>query len=215
MIQLRKAGLVADREDVERLRIEFEKNHFALLRDLFDSHLLSLILSYLEQSPWMKCVEAGFYSDSELELGTGVELVHFMANVPSFLKTISEITGYNLLTWFEGRIYRMEPNIGHKDNWHSDDTDDRLIAMSVNLSPRGYQGGLLQMREAQSHRMLAEITNTGLGDAILFRISKDFQHRVTEVQGGEPKTAFAGWFFATKQSWRERLSSRESAWRVR
>jgi hypothetical protein len=42
--------------------------------------------------------------------------------------------------------------------------------------------------------MLAEIANTGWGDAMLFRTSKQLQHRVTDVVGNEPKTAFAGWF---------------------
>jgi hypothetical protein len=41
---------------------------------------------------------------------------------------------------------------------------------------------------------LQEVTNTGLGDAIVFRLSDDLQHRINEVRGAQPKTAFAGWF---------------------
>jgi hypothetical protein len=66
--------------------------------------------------------------------------------------------------------------------------------MSVNLSLRGYEGGIFQLREWSSKRILAEIANTGWGDATLFRISAELEHQVTEVTGEQPKTAFAGWF---------------------
>jgi hypothetical protein len=106
----------------------------------------------------------------------------------------------------------MEPH-GHADDWHNDAMAGRLIAMSLNLSPRGFNGGVFEMRERKSRRMLAEIANTGLGDAILFRLSRDFEHRVSAVETGEPKTAFAGWF-SNDQTVRERMSQ-ESAGTVR
>jgi hypothetical protein len=189
MIELRKDGVVADREDVERLSSQFEKTHWVLLRDLLDPELLSLALSYIEQGQWLENRVLGFYYD--LEVGPALQLLHFMSNTPKFLETISEITGCNSLSWFDCRLWKMAPNLGHTDEWHSDATEGRLIAMSLNLSPRGYQGGLLQIREAKSHRMLAEIANTGLGDAILFLVSKAFEHRVNEVPNGEATIAFA------------------------
>lgn len=36
--------------------------------------------------------------------------------------------------------------------------------------------------------------NTGLGDALIFRISGELKHRVAPMEGDEAKTAFAGWF---------------------
>lgn len=207
MIQLRKAGCVADPEDVERLRSQFARTHWVRLPGLLEPHLLSLALSYIEQGQWREGGVSGFYSESVLEIGPAVGLLRFVSNTPRFLEVVGEITGCDSLTWFDGRVYRMKPSV-HTDKWHDDALDGRLIAMSLNLSPRGYEGGLLQMREGKSHRMLAEITNTGLGDALLFRLSNDFQHCVTDVQAGEPKTAFAGWF-STKRSMRERLSSQK------
>ena len=212
MIQLTRAGLVADGEDVEALRIKFEKEHWVRLPALLDPQLLSLALSYIEQGRWRENVVSGSVSYSEyvLENGAAVNLLFFVSNAPRFLQTIGEITGCDSLTWFEGRVYRMAPNIGHTDNWHNDFADGRLVAMSLNLSPRGYRGGTFQMRERESRRILAEIPNTGLGDAIFFRISRDFQHRVTDVETGESKTAFAGWF-SNRQSIRERIGGQASA----
>ena len=215
MIQLRKAGLVAHREDVQRFRSQFEEKHFVKLPGLLDPQLLSLVLSYIVQGQWQESAELGFYSESILENCAAPGLLQFVGNTPKFLETISEITRCDALTWFVGRVYRMRPNIDHTDKWHDDDADGRLIGMSLNLSPRGFEGGLFQMREAKSRRMLVEIANTGLGDAILFRLSHDFQHRVTEVRTGAPKTAFAGWFSSTKESMGERLGRQQLAGRVR
>src|SRR6202035_2809333 len=90
--------------------------------------------------------------------------------------------------------YRMRPELGHYDLWHNDVLDNRVIGMSLNLSPRGYSGGLFQLRARGSDRVLIDIANTGFGDGIIFRISSDLEHRVSAVEGAEPKTAFAGWF---------------------
>ncbi len=69
-----------------------------------------------------------------------------------------------------------------------------MVAMSINLSPEPYQGGFLQIRDRTSKKILHEIANVGSGDAVLFRISNLFQHRVRPVKGNVPKTAYAGWF---------------------
>src|SRR5207237_8656272 len=103
--------------------------------------------------------------------------------------------------------YRMTPNSSHHDAWHTDNTDGRLVAMSLNLSPQVYEGGVFQMRERESEQFLVEFANCGLGDAILFPISENLVHRVTEVQGNEPKTAFSGWFNATAPSFQARLEN--------
>jgi hypothetical protein len=105
----------------------------------------------------------------------------------------------------------MKADAGHTDKWHDDTIEGRLIAMSLNLSPRGFEGGLFQMREAKSNRMLLEIANTEPGDALLFRLSNNLQHRVTDVQPGEPKTAYAGWF-NTQKSMKERLCIQTSGY---
>jgi hypothetical protein len=200
MIQLRKAGFVADKEDVARLQREFEQTHLVRLSSLLDKELLSLALSCIEQGRWLENIVSGNISYSEylLENGAAVNLLMLVTNGSGFLKTISEITHCDMLTLFEGRVYKMEPNIAHAKKWHNDVVDGRLIGMSLNLSPRGYHGGLFQMRGKDSDRLLVELANTGAGDAILFRLSDDLRHRVTDVQEGEPKVSFAGWFSAKR-----------------
>jgi len=194
MIQLGKSRVVADPQDIERCRIEFDEKHCVLLPKLLEPPLLDFLLERLEQGLWQDRVHEDIGNEVVLEDASAGGLLHFVANAPAFLKIVEEITGCGPLTQFEGRIYRFVPNSGHYDSWHNDNGNGRLVAMSLNLSLRGYEGGVFQLREWSSKRMLAEIANTGWGDATLFRISGELEHQVTEVTGEQPKTAFAGWF---------------------
>jgi hypothetical protein len=139
-------------------------------------------------------IHEGIAEEHITEDKLALNALHFLFNLPKFRLVIEEITGCAPLQRFGGRIYRMNPTFGHFDGWHDDAKGPRLVGMSLNLSRREFQGGQFLLREIKSKRMLAEIANTGLGDAIIFRISKDLQHRVNEIVGKEPKTAFAGWF---------------------
>jgi hypothetical protein len=53
---------------------------------------------------------------------------------------------------------------------------------------------VLRIRERKTRRILGEMTNSGFGDAILFRIDKRLEHSVSDVEGTVVKTALAGWF---------------------
>lgn len=195
MIQLQKSRVVADPEDVERRKIEFREKHCVVLPKLLAAALLDLLLERLERGRWRDSLNEDVGREVILDDAPARGLLHFGVNTPIFLNSVQEITDCRPLTRFWGRVYRFIPNSGHHAVWHGDE-ENGLIGMSLNLSQRGYEGGLFQLRERRTERVLAEIANTGWGDALLFRISQQLQHRVTEVTGEQPKTAFAGWFMS-------------------
>jgi hypothetical protein len=121
-------------------------------------------------------------------------MMTFFPNNPTFLRVVERITGQPRLGEFLGRVYRMTSSDGHHDGWHDDCCYQRVVTMSVNLSRQAYAGGTLQMKLRDSDEIIQEVHNTGFGDALLFRISNQLKHRVQEVKGDIPKTAFAGWF---------------------
>jgi len=86
------------------------------------------------------------------------------------------------------------PGNDHYDLWHNDMVEDHMLAMSINLSSEIYSGGILQIRDKYSQRIVHEVANLGFGDAIVFRLAGSLEHRITNVEGTVPKTAFAGWF---------------------
>ena len=96
----------------------------------------------------------------------------------------------------------MEAGPQHQLSWHNDIDikKERLVGLSMNLSTEVFRGGAFELRDRWTTAPLAQVNNTGFGDALLFRISPDLQHRVTEVEDTVPKVACAGWFFATGKS---------------
>jgi hypothetical protein len=135
---------------------------------------------------------------TELRLDDGIAtgLLHFLTNDPRIFHLVESVSGCTGIRAFAGRVYRRFPGGHHHDDWHGDVDGRRLVGMSVNLSADAYEGGVFEMRDGDTQRPLAALPNAGFGDAILFRLADHLEHRVSDVRGAFPKTAFAGWFFA-------------------
>jgi hypothetical protein len=115
-------------------------------------------------------------------------------NDEQLFRLLEEVTGCGRIRCFRGRVYRMLPGPEFYHGWHDDVAGSRLAAMSINLSGEAYRGGVLQIREAGSKRILQEVANPGAGDAVVFRVSRQLEHRINEVEGCVPRTALAGFF---------------------
>ena len=117
-----------------------------------------------------------------------------LLNNSQLFKIIEQIIGGGHIGCFRGRIYRFVPGAKNPLEWHTDLNGTRLVALTINLSTELYQGGVLRIRERNTKRLVCELTNSGFGDAILFRIDKRLEHSVSDVEGTVVKTALAGWF---------------------
>jgi len=180
--------------DFATLQTAFRERHHLVLQSLVSEPLLKAIGGSLAQGTFDAADYAGVGSDLRLRGGGALEALHLAMNDPELLGTIERIVQAAPLSSFGGRVYRMLPGHEHVADWHDDLHADRHIGLSINLSEVAYEGGLFQLRRLGSDTLIAEVHNTGLGDAILFRLSPDLQHRVTPVTGAFAKTAFAGWF---------------------
>lgn len=194
MISLRARDVVADATDLPGLQQEFRTDHCVVLRGLLDSSLYSLLLPMIETGVWQDKTHDGIGTEIVLDNSFALDLIHFAVNSPAFLSVVKRFTDCAELSWFDGRIYRFIPGSGHHDSWHDDVDKDRLVGMSINLSSAAFEGGCFQLRDRVTGVLCREVVGTLLGDAHLFRISPSLQHRVESVVGGQPRTAFAGWF---------------------
>jgi len=200
ILQMRRGGtaVLGPAEAIERARAEYERHCCVRLLQLLEPELWQFLQRELSQARFEEQTYERIGSELSMVPGTVDFLLNLVSNDAGFLELIREVTGCDAIRSFLGRVYRLMPGEGHETNWHNDLTGTRLVAMSVNLSPEVYCGGTLQLRDPHSNRMLQEVANTGPGDAILFRIGSDLQHRVTPVNGTVPKSAYAGWFQSEK-----------------
>lgn len=200
MIQITTEAMVttASSAAIRTLRSQFERQHYVR----FPRFVAPSVLQFVQE----RIGSGEFYQRSHENIGQNKELclegnagygaLLLMVNDTKLFQTIEDVTGCSQIRCFEGRIYRVVGGAGHSDSWHSDVGDDRLVAMSINLGPEPYRGGTLQLRWRVSAQLVCDVPNPVPGDAIIFRLSRQLEHRITEVDGQTVKTAFAGWFKA-------------------
>lgn len=165
-----------------------------LLQGLLGPALLDLLRPRLEHTAWSDFAHGSIGTEVVSEDVHAVSMLHFAINSPAAIDAIRTICTCDDITWFDGRIFRMDPSAGHYDSWHDDFLDGRLIGMSVNLSFEPYEGGQFEIRRKNTDAPLGRIANLVAGDASLFRLAGDLEHRVAPLAGTRPRTAFAGWF---------------------
>jgi hypothetical protein len=194
MAQLGQMGFALGDTDVAALRAEFASRQVARIPNLLDTTIVRIILKRIRDASWISRVHDGIGEELVLNDTVSIHALHFLFNISEFRSFVEEITECRPLRRFSGRIYKMNPGGEHYDHWHNDVVGNRLVGMSVNLGDGGFGGGEFLLREHASKRLLENVANTGLGDAIVFRISRLLDHRVNSISGQEPKIACAGWF---------------------
>jgi hypothetical protein len=196
MIHMTRRG-VAIRGSDENFRAAqhaFAAQHCFRLERFVDADLLTVVRRALAVAPFHDRTHDGIGTELCLSEGPLSAALEFLWNAPALSAAIDRIVGCGPIGCFEGRVYRMLPSHGHYDSWHSDVGEDRVVAMSVNLSTDCHEGGVTEFRLADESQPFHRLANTGFGDAIIFRIDPSLRHQVTEVTGQAAKTAYAGWF---------------------
>jgi hypothetical protein len=176
------------------LRGEFRERDCAVIRGFLEPAFLDELLPAIEQSGFRPRAHGHIGTEDSMEVGGPVASLLLAANDPRLFEFVMDVTACGAIGCFDGRVYRLDPAQGHGDSWHSDVGDNRLVAMSVNLTTERYEGGELQIRDASSGEVTAEVGRTAAGDAVIFRIAERLRHRVSAVRGDVPRIAFAGWF---------------------
>lgn len=182
------------RDSLEALRADFDRQHYVRLPQLIDPSVLTMIERRLDEERFVDRTHEGIGNELCLVPGITTSALQLMFNDPVWLDVVAGVTGCGPVGCFDGRVYRMAAAAGHYDSWHSDVGEDRLVAISVNLSPEPYEGGVLEIRHASSQERLCAVPNGDFGSAVLFRVSPTLRHRVTAIHGARPRTAYAGWF---------------------
>jgi hypothetical protein len=196
-LQVAKSATLVRPGDAEclALRAGFDARHWVRLPGVLESRLLAEVQARVAEAEFVERTHADVDPpsiDSRMVPNAASALLELAFNDPAVFRTVEAITGCQPVARFGGFVYRLSPRHG-QHQWHDDLADGRMVAMSVNLGPAAYEGGLLELRERASETMLDRVANSEPGDAVLFRIDAALQHRIAPLTGGI-KTAFAGWY---------------------
>jgi coenzyme PQQ synthesis protein D (PqqD)/2-oxoglutarate-Fe(II)-dependent oxygenase superfamily protein len=194
LAKLTRLGISGDAtpSELRSAREHFARHYYLRLAGFIELRLLQVIQRYLKRAKFEeKTSTVG--RDLMLTNNPLVSVLYLLMNDPKLFSVIRRITGCGPIGCFNGRLYRMIARPGLDLTWHDDVTEDRKVAISINLSDARYHGGTFQLRE-RSRGVCDEVPNLGFGDAIIFRVAEHLEHRLTPVAGKVPKTALTGWF---------------------
>jgi hypothetical protein len=196
VVEVTRSGTVVlgSTKEIKDLNTDFLRQSYVLLPGFLQPGLLDLLTSRLKVAVFQPRVHGTVGVELCLSDGRIEGMLGFLTNNVTLFRVIEGITGCGPIGSFGGRVYRMMPGKYHYEDWHNDMGDARLVGMTVNLGNKTFTGGSLEIRHCTTRNVISRIRNTGFGDAVIFRLADDLQHRITAVQGTVPKTAFAGWY---------------------
>lgn len=199
MLQIERTGTLVNARpaDIAGLRSHFDEHHWVRLPRVLHPDLLRDVQERLARAEFIEKVHEGVNPPSRdlcMVPNTLAGLLELVFNDEAVFDVVQRVTGCEEIARFGGFIYRLTAASGQEHHWHNDLVESRLVAMSVNLGPGTYEGGLLELRDRASRHVFDRIPNIGHGDALLFRLHETLQHRACPVTSGV-KTAFAGWYF--------------------
>ena len=200
MLQItsRGAGAPTAPASMAALRDDFRVRRCVRITTFIEPRLLSRIQAQIAEASFVDRAHGTISTELCMRRNACLGLLHFLVNDPAVFRLVEDVSGCRGVTFFVGRVYRLLADREHFDSWHADLHPDHQVGMSVNLGTESFEGGVFEIRRTDTAEPLAAIANVGLGDAILFSIADDLEHRVTPMRGPVAKTAFAGWFGVTR-----------------
>jgi hypothetical protein len=198
MIQVRRNGEVIT-GDLNGLSEEFARRKCVRLPELIEPELLGYLLKHIDARP----MTTKFERDGALQFGEVLVLpptepalfiFRLLMNNRRLFVALETITGCATIGNFLGRIHSSQSGSGHQIEWHGDNAAHRLLGLTLELSRDHYTGGCFQLRRKHSQEILFEMPRQRPGDAVIFAIDPDLQHRLTLIESGGPRTVGAGWF---------------------
>src|SRR5262245_15008390 len=195
-IQLTRSGCEFDGGDpaIATWRDEYSRSNWVKWPGFIEPKLLAILHARIGAASFFDKTNRDIGDERRMSQEPVGAALEFLTNDSVLFDVVRAITGCDPVGCFHGRVYRLLPETGQMTAWHTDLTQGRMVTLSINLSTEPYDGGILQFREPGSEKIMSQVANTGLGDAVLFRIAKGLEHRVTSLRGTVSRTAYAGWF---------------------
>jgi len=191
-------GTFIDEALIQHYREEFASTNCILVPGFLSGNVLESILKKLNLAPFQTKFEMNEMNKFGKVLFVPVNApvvftFQLLLNNPDLFSMLQDIAQCDHIGNFTGRIHRSEEGGDHAIGWHSDNSDNRLLAITLCLGTDDYTGGKFQIRKTGDEHIIKEFGQLNAGDAIIFKISPDLEHRLTTLENGR-RTVGVGWF---------------------
>lgn len=197
-IVIRLGRLGADiAQPVAAFRATFAKTKSLYMPDFLAPDLLEVIRAKCNAATFKPIPTEGLGAmEVEWPRRAGLALSLALSR-PALMHWLSEATQCGPLARADGRIAQGRAGQHHHLDWHDDQIDPaRRLAITINLTETDYEGGLFELRELASGKVLTMHRHIEIGGMLVFQVSPDLQHRIMPISGGGPRRVYTGWFYA-------------------
>ena len=186
-----------DESALVKYQNEYAETNLVLLSDLLKANALQTLLKKINETVF----ETKFEGKEEDKFGKVLYIpqtkpllavMNFMLNDEFLFRALEKITGCKPIDNFVGRIHRSEDN-DHGIDWHGDNSDNRLLAITLCLGTEHYTGANFEIRKKGTTDIMRQISYLKAGDAIVFKIAPELEHRLSLLESGR-RTVCVGWF---------------------
>ena len=183
---------------IEKYKQEYAETGCVFLPGFLEKNTLQNLLNKIEKNTFQTRLEGGEDNKFGKVLALPREnvtvfLFTAVLNDPGVFKSIRDITDCGPIGNFVGRIHRSNAGEDHEIGWHTDTSDNRLLAVTLSLGTDRYSGAKLEIRERVSKKMIREFGQLEAGDAVIFKIDPQLEHRLSVLESGR-RTVGVGWF---------------------
>lgn len=187
-----------DETRLKQYKAEYSETHGILLKGFLNPKILDKLMNKLDKATFL----TRFEKDKENKFGKvlfveqDTPVVHtfnFVFNDQALFSSLENITNCSPIANFTGRIHRSQEGENHGIDWHGDNADNRLLAMTICLGNTNYSGAQFELREKISKKITKSFGQLKAGDAMIFCIHPELEHRLTSLQTGQ-RTVGVGWF---------------------
>ncbi|MEP7118941.1 MAG: 2OG-Fe(II) oxygenase [Acidobacteriota bacterium] len=177
-----------------RAQAAFASGNTIVLPSAFDPPFLRTILAICRRGPYVpENIDTIGWRTVEAHDVAGNAL-RFALQRPAFLRWCEAAAGCQTVNLVTGVVAEMAAGTDQGLGWHDDRNDAlRRLAVTIHLSETPYEGGLFEMCEKASGRLLVRVGPLPPGSVMVFRVDQRLRHRVTQVMSGGPRRVFAGW----------------------
>ena len=184
--------IFADAATTTAVRDAFARSGGAVFHDVLDPDLLQHLIERSGKAAFRQVdMQEHGVRGNDLSVAASLPFCTLLARA-AFLRWLEAISGCEPVTNIEGHLAQMI--VGNHVEWHRDTgSGNRRLAMVLNLTTDAYEGGRFELRRKSTREpMLAYHANMA-GSLAIFPVTRDFQHRVTRITSGGPRTIFSAW----------------------
>jgi len=173
----------------------FQQSHMVALPGFLDGRFLDLLGKAARHSGFVRETVPGIGArevETPLRQAAAVLLALRGKTVMNWARTV---TGAPELADVGGSVVRSLACANDQLAWHDDNhAPERVAALTIRLGHETYAGGAFEFRCKARPRQVIRHEHVRPGDALLFAVSGEFEHRVLPLRSGGPRSMFTGWF---------------------